>query len=421
MGLILVLLVCSGLVSSSETALFSLDKLDVSQVRKSTIWMDRVIMRLLERPNDTLVTILILNNFVNIAISLTVGLTMSLVLRGAGALTFGLAAFVATASILIFGEIVPKILAHLNPHRSARLLAPPLLVAGVLLGPLRCLLQGLLQGLLHILRLPVDMRGTQKVSDEELKAMISSGEISSVLEEDEREMIDGVFELRYSVVSDILTPRMSLQALPDDLSQPEMLDRLRTIRHSRIPIYSRSQDNVIGFVLAKEVLLDEDGHWRNHLREALCVPERIGLLDLLRAFRRQHTKIALVVDEYGGVAGMVSLQDLLEEIVGDIYEQHETTEQVVQPIDTRKWRLSGQLMLETLGQQLDVTLPPHRGRTIGGFVMNTLGRIPEMGDSVEFEGFRFTVEKMSGRRVVELKAERLGEQGPDEGQGEGAS
>jgi CBS domain containing-hemolysin-like protein len=395
------LLAGSGLISASETALFSLDKLDLLRLRGSTRWTDRSILMLLLRPNDTLITILILNNLINITASLTAGALMEDVLGGAGALAFGGAALLATTGILVVGEILPKTVGHLHPQRAARLLAPGLAATDWVLTPVRRTLGIFLKALLRFLRLPMVAAGDE-VTEEELKVMIKSGEFSSVLEQDEREMIDGVFDLRQTIVAEIFNPRMAMVALPDDLTQQEMIARLRESPHNRVPIYHENLDHLMGFILTKEVLLDERGLWRDHLREALCVPERIGLLDLLKTFRKQRTKIAIVVDEYGGVAGMVTLQDLLEEIVGDIYEKHEPRQQEIAALEGDNWRVAGSMPLEEAGERLGVRFPEHKGRTIGGFVMNTLGRVPSPGDTVEFENLSLKVEKMATRRVQTL-------------------
>ncbi|OPZ09452.1 MAG: Magnesium and cobalt efflux protein CorC [candidate division BRC1 bacterium ADurb.BinA292] len=403
--LFLVLLCCSGLISSSETALFSLDKVDLARLRGSTRWIDLRILRLLDRPNDTLITILILNNFANIAISLTVAAITDRLLGSASAVSFLAAAVAATTTILLMGEIVPKMLAHQRPLPAARVLSPALAGASWLMYPLRTFLNFCLKGLYRLLRIPTRRR-PEDVTDDELKAMISAGEVAQILEQDEREMIDGVFELRRTTVQEILTPRLSVTAVPDDLDQAAMLDRLRQSPNNRVLVYHDSPDELVGFLLVKEVLLDAESPWRNHLREPLCVPERVGLLDLLKMFRQQRTKMAVVVDEYGGVAGIVTLQDLLEEIVGDIYEKHEYVSHDIQPIGEGAWRITGSFNLEELADQLGITFPERMGVTLGGFVMNTLGRVPRVGDEVHYEGHAFRVEEMMGRRILGITVRR---------------
>jgi magnesium and cobalt exporter, CNNM family len=154
------------------------------------------------------------------------------------------------------------------------------------------------------------------------------------------------------------------------------------------------------------VLLDKDGRWQDHLREPLCVPERVGLLDLLTTFREERTKMAVVVDEYGSVAGVVTLQDVLEEIVGDIYESHELPVSEISELEPERWRMAGSVDLDEAGKKLAVEFPEHKGRTVGGFVMNVLGRVARVGDEVQFEALTLTVCEMIGRRVHALDVRR---------------
>lgn len=409
------MLVGSGLVSSTETALFSLDKLDISMMRSSTRWNDRAILKLLDRPNDTLITILVLNNFVNISASLTAGALMTRLFGGGEAtLAFTLAAVVATIGILLVGEIFPKMLAHLSPLRTARVLSPPLMAASWAIAPLRVSIGAGMRGLFRSLKIPEEA-GAEDINEEELKAMIGSREISKVLEPDEREMIDGVFEMRGTSVDQILTPRLSVTAFPDDLGQEEMIARLRSSPNSRVLVYRETLDHLVGFMLVKEVLLDPERPWRELVREPVLVPERSGLLDLLKLFRRRRTKMAVVVDEYGGVAGIVTLQDLLEEIVGDIYEPHEHAPAEIVPVEPgRRWRVAGSADIDRLGDELGAEFPSNLGRTVGGFVMNTLGRIPRVGDEVTQDVFLLRVLAMAGRRVHSVEVTRRPETGDEQ-------
>ena len=413
------LLLASGLIAASETALFALDKIDISRMRNSTLWIDRWVVRLRDRANETLVTILLANNIINICASMTSGALM-LQLFGAddSAWTFVFAAALATTGILLFGEIWPKLWAFSSPHFLARMVAPILLVISVLLAPARWLLDRSLRGVYGLLNIPAH-HDDHEVTDEEIKVMINTAEVSQVLKEEEIEMIDGVFQLRSATAADVLTPRVAVVGVPDTLDQEEMIARLRQHPNSRVLVYHETLDHLTGFLLAKEVLLDAKGDWRTYVREALCVPERIGLFDLLQTLRRQRRKMAVVVDEYGGVAGIVTLQDLLEEIVGDIYEHHEPVDRDVQSIDVETWRVAGKISLGVLGDELEVTFPENHGRTVGGFVMNTLGRIPRVGDEITFGPLTMRVEEMAGRRVPVLAVTRAGA-GPDAGGNGGA-
>lgn len=398
------LLVVSGLVSACETALFSLDKLDLSQMRNSGHWADRRVTGLLDRSHDTLIAILILNNTVNIAVALTSGALMERLFAGrAAAEAFVAAAALATVLILIFGEIVPKILANLHARRAARFLGPPLAIFTGLLHAVH-VAPAIRRGL-RLMRIPT-APSPEEVSQQELKSMIQSGEVSSVLEEDEREMIEGVFELRNTTAGDIMTPRIEITALRESMTQEEVIAALREMGHSRVLVCRESLDEPTGFLLAKEVLLEARGDWRKHLRQPLAVPEMIGLHELLKAFRRERTKVAVVADEYGGVAGLVTLHDLLEHIVGDIREKHDKGQDSVVELGGDEWRIAGQLALDECADLLGVAFPSDKGRTLGGFAMNTLCHIPTPGEELRHENLTIRIDAMAGRRILSLHVTR---------------
>jgi CBS domain containing-hemolysin-like protein len=396
------LLVVSAFVSGSETAIFSLGKLDILKARKSGARSPRALLYLLDRPNDTLTTILTLNNLSNVALSLTVGALMQTLLTGHAWGAFAAAGLTATALILVFGEVVPKCVAHVKAPVWAPVAAWPIAAFAQALKPLRRAANVMIGVIFRKLRIP-DPDPTGFVSEEELKAVISAGEVSAVLEEDEREMIHGVFELDETFAEEIMVPRTEVTALPDSLDQVEMLDRLRRARHSRVVIHHENLDHLVGFVLIKEVLLNPDRPWQESLREMLCVPSRVDLLELLTLFRRGMTKIAAVVDEFGGVTGIVTLHDLLEEIVGDMAERHEPAEQEFRPLGPDRWIVRGRMNLYELGRKLGVEFPDNLGHTLGGFVMNSLGRIPAAGEELRFNGLLMRVTRVIGRRVAQVE------------------
>ncbi len=410
------LLGLSGLVSATETAIFSLDKLDVAQLRQRGGRKSRALLYLLDHPNDALTTILVLNNLINVALSLTAGALTELHLGGRSAAGLALAGFGATGFLLVFGEVLPKCLAHVTARLVAPAMAWPTALAAHGLTPARALMDRLIRWVFRRLNVP-ESTVTQTVSEEELKAMMTTGEVSIVLEEDEREMIEGVFELGQTFAEEIMVPRSEVLAFPDTLSQEEMLGRLREIPYSRVPIFHDHLDHLVGFVLAKEVLLNPERPWKEHIREAMLVPSRVRLFDLLARFRRHATKLAILIDEFGQVAGIATLHDVLEEIVGDIVERHEQVVEECQRIGERRWRVRGQMNLEELGERLEVAFPENLGTTIGGFFMNMLGRVPTIGSELAFNGLTLRVTRMVGRRVLQLEIEQAPPAGAEMGTG----
>lgn len=396
------LLLASAATAGAETAIFSLNKLDLVHARGRPSQTTRSILYLLDHPNDTLTTLLVVNNGVNIALSLTAG-ALSETLLGAEAVGgYAIAGFGTAAFLIVFGEVIPKTISHLRARSVANIVAPPTVALAILFLPLRYVINRFIKWVFIRLKVP-ETRMTELVSEEELKAMIGAREVSTLLEADEREMIHGVFDLRHTFAEEIMVPRTEVTAYPDTLTQQEMLARLRETNHARVLIYRETLDHLVGYLLAKQVLLEPEKDWRKSIREAPLVPMRVRLVDLLPMFRRHSTKIAVLVDEYGGVAGIVTLHDLLEEIVGDITELHEPTEQECQRTGPGRWRVRGRMNLEDLGKQLDVKFPDNMGNTIAGFVMNMLGRVPSPGAELQHDGLNLKVLRMAGRRVTLLE------------------
>jgi putative hemolysin len=397
-----VLLVISGFVSGTETAIFSLDRIEVLHTKAAPGTLRRPLAYLLERPNDTLTTILILNNVVNVAISLVGGALAELYFRTMSPQALAVVAFAVTAAILVFGEVVPKCVAQVGAHGIAPWVAWPTLMFALALKPARRVMNVLIGWVFRGLNIPV-AREADLVSEEELKVLLGAGRVSTLLEDEEREMILGVFELDDTYAEQIMTPRSEVLAFPDTLTQEEMIAKLKTASHSRVPIYHGDLDHPVGFILAKEVLLDPSGDWRECLREIPLIPERMRLDDLLGRFRKSSTKIAAVVDEYGQVAGVVTIRDVLEEIVGDMAERHEKVVADVRTLDDGRLQVHGRTRLADLARALSLDLPPDRGATAGGFVMNTLGHVPHEGDELLYGGYAFRVKRMLGRKVMLLE------------------
>lgn len=396
------LLVMSGFVSGSETAIFSLDRIDVLQLKTHHTGFRWALAYLLDRPNDTLTTILILNNVVNVAISLVGGGIAESYFHSFSPTALTLAAFGITAMILVFGEVVPKCVAQVSAHTIAPYVAWPTFAVAVVLRPVRRLMNTFIDWTFQLFNVP-RAKEADLVSEEELKVMLSAGRVSNLLEEEERDMILGVFELDDTYAEQIMIPRSEVLAFPDSLDQEEILSRLREAPHSRVLIYHNDLDHIAGFILAKEVLLNAGRDWHESIRDIICIPERMRLDDLLKQFRRSSTKIAAVVDEYGQLAGIVTIRDLLEEIVGDMAERHERVVAEVKALKGGRYRVQGRMKLANLARTLNIEFPPDIGATAGGFIMNMLGHVPEEGAELIYNGYLFRVRRMVGRKVSVLE------------------
>lgn len=413
--LVLLLLLCSALISASEVALFSLTPAQKEEIAGSEDSKSKNVIRLLEEPDKAsapkrlLATILIANNAVNIAFVLvSSGLT--------GALFAGMhtepwvRVFVEVALItfiiLMFGEIIPKVFASGNNIAVARFMATPLLVIQRILSPISWLL-------LRLGRVIEKWMGTPDAGN------ISVDDLGHALEltqdehrtQGEHRILEGIVTFGEKEVGQIMTPRMDIASLQHEEPYAEVLAQILDKGYSRWPVYSKSMDEITGFLFVKDLLPhldDQEYHWQQLIRPAFFVPEHKKIDDLLQEFQQQKIHLAIVVDEYGGTSGLVTLEDILEEIVGDISDEFDDEETRYSKLDDRTYVFEGKVSLVDVYRILDIDGEPFedaRGdsSTLAGFVIEQAGRIPEKGDQIEFAGFGFVIESADKRRIKRIK------------------
>jgi CBS domain containing-hemolysin-like protein len=232
-------------------------------------------------------------------------------------------------------------------------------------------------------------------------------ENKSEIEEDEREMIRGVFELGETTVKAIMVPRTDVVSAPIDVKLDEVVSLIVKSGHSRIPVYEETIDNVIGFVYAKDLLSSftkksNDIYIKKILRPVLFVPEGKMIDDLLKEFKQRKVHIAVVVDEYGGMAGIVSLENILEEIVGEIQDEYDNEEEDIKKISNGSYICDARTLISDINEELSLNLPVNGSDTLGGFVFNLFGKIPEVNEKIDFDGIEFKIEKMEGRQIKKV-------------------
>ncbi|MFH0795118.1 MAG: hemolysin family protein [bacterium] len=393
--------------SCCEFAVFSIGRIHLHQMEGDNRKGFNTLRDLLSDSRSTLILILLAENFSSIGAALTSGALSDRIFDGHPVLAFLIGGLGALALMLVLGEMVPKLLAIERAEPLALFAAPMLQFLRRVLSPILAVFISIIDVMTARLHLPKEDY-SNLVTEEELKALILSRELESVLESDEQEMITGVFGLGETTAEDVMTPRANVEAFPSDLSQVEMLAAVRNSRHTRLLVYKDDLDHLEGVLYAKELLLNRDTDFQHLLREPLFVPPRKPLDDLLAAFKRERTQLAIVVDEYGGTAGLVTLHDVMEEILGEIEEEefsHEHPPFVVH--DEETFLVQGRVELETLSEKLGIEFPEEHGRTLGGFVANSLGKIPKAGDHFDYEGYRFCVSRMAQRRVAHVVVQRL--------------
>jgi CBS domain containing-hemolysin-like protein len=239
--------------------------------------------------------------------------------------------------------------------------------------------------------------------------LVEAGEEEGVLEEEEKEMIHSIFEFTDTVVRMVMVPRIDIKAVEENEPVDELLDVIMKAGHSRVPVYEETIDNIVGVVHAKDLLraLHESGEKQIHIRDLMrppyIVPENKKVDELLAEFKKSKIQMAIVVDEYGGTAGLVSIEDLLEEIVGDIMDEYDVEEPMMEIIDESTTIVDARMPIDEINEQMELELPEEEFDTIGGFVFGMLGREPHPGENIQYDGIDLIVEKTDGRRIQKIK------------------
>ena len=315
---------------------------------------------------------------------------------------------------IVFGELVPKTLALARPDRVALALAGPLDVIGRILGPLVTLLTWLTRKIAG--GFGADVRQAQ-ISTQELKLIVERGGEQGVLEAEEEQMISAVIELGDRRLHEVMVPRTGMTAVPVTATMDEVIDTFVREGHSRIPVYKDTIDEIVGILLAKDLLpflkgVDQKPNLRKLLRPPLFVPESMSIDDLLHKLQRRRVHLAIVLDEYGGTAGMVTIEDLIEEIVGEIQDEYDEEEPMTVRLSDDRARVDGRAAVDDLGELFDLELAgledSEEYDTVGGLIYHRIGGVPRPGDEVRLEeqGLTLTVETTDGRRVGKVLAVR---------------
>jgi putative hemolysin len=315
---------------------------------------------------------------------------------------------------LVIGELVPRAVAVHNSERIAMRVAEPLRWLERAERPLVALVLGLSNLVLKPFGLSAAF-SAPVVTEEELKTLLDTSERQGVIEEDEKEMLRNVISFGDTKVHSVMTPRIDLKAAPAGTTVTELTRLIVKCGHTRIPIYEGSVDRIIGVVLAKDLLMPlVDGHKGddvcNYLRAAYFVPDNKRVDELLEDFRRSNLQMAIVQDEYSGTAGLATIEDLLEEIVGEIQDEYDTEEQMIVIDDEGTADADGRAPLSDINDQLELELPTDDYDTIGGFIFGLFGRPPQTGEQIDYETVRFHVTKANGRRIQRVRIEQITEE-----------
>jgi putative hemolysin len=317
---------------------------------------------------------------------------------------------------LVFGELIPQSFAAVHPPRVGLVLYRFIRATAFLFSPL----SALVTGIAGLFTARFGGRASFTIvnqAEEEIKTIVESAEETGEIEQEEKELLHSVFEFTDTVAREVMTPRVDLDALPIKSDPTEVMRLIHETGHSRIPLYEETDDQIVGIIHAKDLMMmminGRAPNLRSLMRPALFVPENKNLHELLEEMRRHRTQMAIVQDEFGGTAGIVTIEDIVEELVGEIVDEYDVEEPEVQPIEGG-WLVDGKTHVDDVNHELDSSFPNDDFDTIGGYVFGLFGRQPAQDEFIETDGYRFTVAESDGRRIAKLKIEPVAPQLQDE-------
>ncbi|MBK6344248.1 MAG: gliding motility-associated protein GldE [Flavobacteriales bacterium] len=406
---IALLLACSAAFSASEVALFSLTPTQLRDIKeRGGAWGQRV-LDLLSKPRRLLATILIANNFVNVAIVILSTVAVSSLLeveRMPDYLVFIIQVLAVTAVLLLLGEVMPKVYASANGMRVAQAMAGPLLAMRLVFKPVS---EALVRSTTWFEK-RYQKRAAHSISMDALGHALELTKDASTTAEEQR-ILRGIVKFGNIEVKQVMRPRTEVVAFDRDLSFKQLLAAIVDSGFSRVPVYEETMDRVVGMLYIKDVLPhihSSDFDWHTLLREPYFVPENKKLDDLLKEFQMEKVHQAVVVDEHGGTSGIITLEDVIEEIVGDITDEFDEEDLIYSKLDDRTWVFEGRAPLPDLYRVLGIdgqVFEEHKGEsgTLGGFVLELTGRIPKKGEQVALQNFTFVVEASDNKRIRRVK------------------
>ncbi|MCI8402516.1 MAG: HlyC/CorC family transporter [Lachnospiraceae bacterium] len=396
---IIALIALSAFFSSSETALVSCNRIRIRSMVDENDRRLKYLNLVLDNQSKMLAAILIGNNIVNLYAS---SLTTTLALKLGGSYTVSLATGILTFLILVFGEISPKTAATIHAEKLALFVAPMIHILMVVLTPVIFIINTIAGVFLRLMGINPDQK-QEAITEDELRTFVDVSHEEGVIEKEELKMINNVVDFGDSLAKDVMVPRIDMIFADINATYEELIDIYRTNMFTRLPVYENTTDNVIGMINMKDLLLYRPGekfHLRDYLREAYYTYEYKKTSELFIDMRQHYVSMAIVLDEYGATAGLVALEDLLEEIVGEIRDEYDADElDSVQKISDTEYLVEGSVRLDDLNDMLDIHLESEDYDSIGGYIIGLLDNLPKVGQSVSEGEFKFHVESLDKNRI----------------------
>ena len=401
--ILVILLALSAFFSSSETALTTVNKIRVRTLAESGVEKAVILSKVIEQQGKMLSAILIGNNIVNLSAS---SLLTTLTIKIFGNKAVGVATGVLTLLILVFGEITPKTLSTISAETMA--LRSAGIIYGLMWGltPVIAVVNKLSLGVLMFLRVDPNKR-QEMITEDELRTIVEVSHEEGVIETEEKKMINNVFDFGDSLAKDIMVPRIDMTFVDVEATYEELLDIFRKEKYTRIPVYENNTDNVIGVINVKDLLLidDHEGfHIRNHMRKPLFTYEYKKTAELMVEMRGTFKNIVIVLDEYGATAGLITLEDMLEEIVGELRDEFdEDEEESLVETEPGVYSVTGAMKLGDINDRLGLELESEDYDSVGGLVIGLLDHLPDQGEEVSDNGIRFIVESVDKNRIDKIR------------------
>lgn len=410
---LVILIACSAFFSSSETALTSITPIKVRQLKEKKVKNSHVLDELLQDPSGMISTILVGNNIVNIGASSLATIFFTSFYGPARGPLFS--TIIMTFLVLIFGEITPKSIAQSKSEKVALRTSPAIYGLKQVLRPLVYLLTLITSGLIKIF-----VHGDpeeDRITKEELRTIVDVSEEQGVLMDEETEFINNVLDIKDNQAISVMTPRTSVSALDIEADQEEILDFIRENNFSRVPVYRENIDHIVGILHVKDLVLPFKDQEAIDLTSLLHAPyfgyEYMPVIDLFRQMRQKNVSMSIIVDEYGGTSGIVSIEDIVEEFLGDIDDEYDST-QPWYKLGKGHYKLDPELRIDEVNETFGLNLESENYDSIGGWVMEQLERLPVEGDEVQRENIRFRVEKMDKRKIESLELFVVAQEGSKE-------
>lgn len=409
-GLLVILIFLSGIFSASETALTSfrstyLEEIDLKHPKEASY-----LRKWLKYPNEILTGMLLGNNVVNI-LSSSIATAVALNIMGNNNKTILISTGVMTVVILIFGEITPKIIAKNNPVKLSRIAVIPMTYLSIITKPIVFVLMFISKIIGRLLGVEIKDEALM-ITEKDIISFVNVGEAEGIIEEGEKDMIHSIFEFGETTAKEVMTPRTSMYSIEASKTIDEIWDELLETGFSRVPVYENTIDNIAGILYVKDILKavksgDTKREIKEFVRVPYFVPETKSIIEILKEFQSKKVHIAMVLDEYGGVVGLVTIEDLIEEIVGEIRDEFDAEEEdfIIKHGDN-KYIIDAMIDIETLNKELDLELPLSDDyESLAGLIISEISKVAIVGDEVRIENVRLRVMELDKMRISKVLLE----------------